>query len=113
MAKIITAFVHEQLARVQKEEISFSRFVELLNEKANEETKPNNEKEQDLLLLYVEKELIKDQIIHCSSRLIKDIDSQPERGMIEVSNRYIEQLNELMHNLDKIDNKISDVKIHS
>lgn len=36
MAKIITAFVHEQLARLQKEEISFSRFVELLNEKANE-----------------------------------------------------------------------------
>lgn len=36
MAKIITAFVHEQISNIQSGKISLSKFVELLNEKANE-----------------------------------------------------------------------------
>jgi hypothetical protein len=35
MAKIITAYVHDLLQQVDKGEISFSRMVELINEKAN------------------------------------------------------------------------------
>lgn len=39
MAKIITAYVHDLLQQVDKGEISSSRMVELINEKATEPTK--------------------------------------------------------------------------
>ncbi len=113
MSKIIIEFVDEHLRSVQNGEISFSRFVELLNEKANESyvKKTDDLKEQDLLLLYVEKELKRELIVNCSSRLIKDIDTEPIKGMIEVANRYIEELNSHMFDLDKINNRIANLKI--
>ena len=113
MAKIITAFVAENLNKVHSGKISFSRFIEMLNEKAKElEAKQIDDlKEQDLLVLYAEKELKRDQIVYCASRMIKDIDSEPVRGMIEVGNRFVEELNNLMFDLGQIENKIADLKI--
>ena len=42
MAKITVAFMRELEQQLQREEITYSRMVELLNEKAKEKTNKNN-----------------------------------------------------------------------
>lgn len=63
-------------------------------------------KEQELILLDVEKQLKKDQIVKCSSNLVKDCDFDNKSGMTEVAFRFMTELNQLLFELDEIESEL-------
>jgi hypothetical protein len=62
----------------------------------------------DKAVLQAQKQLIKDSIVDTASRLVKDTeDGTAARGMIEVGERWIRQLDAKLLELDRIERQIA------
>ncbi len=55
------------------------------------------------VVLFVEKQFKKDEIVRMASQLVKDCDFVNNRGMVEVSCRNMRELDKLLAQLDQYD----------
>lgn len=60
-------------------------------------------------ILQVQRQLKKDEIVDKASRMIKDHDSPIVKGMTEIANRWIQELDKLFFELKEIENKLADI----
>ena len=65
----------------------------------------------DREILIAKRILLLEDIAFTSSRMIKDTDSPDARGMTEVGTRWLQKLDKLMSDLDRIDHQIADTMI--
>lgn len=77
--------------------------------------KPDNEDDSinDHLkrIKHIQKQLLKDHIVTTASRMVKDHDSDVVRGMTEIPARWIDKLNEMFIQLDKMDEDLQQINI--
>lgn len=63
------------------------------------------------MILEANKILIKDEIVEIASRLVKQDDQPRKGGMVEVPYMFLDQLNNKLYELDKIDLEIKQREI--
>ena len=63
------------------------------------------------MILETKKILLKDEIVEIASRLVKQDDQPRKGGMVEVTYRFLDELDAKLHELDQIDLQIKQREI--